>query len=397
MVMLKLIFAVIYALVCLGIALFLHWDSRSYNLLIFLTLNQFLLSFILYLRSNLSALHLFKTDSLISVADRLIMIFICVFLLYSKGDSFTIEWFVYSQTVGYVLTAIISFALVYKQVQFFTLSFNWKFLVVILKQTYPYATLVLFMALYMRTDIVMLEQMLPDGKTQAGIYAQPFRIIDAVSIFAYLFSVQLLPIFSRMLKNKETVEQLVKLSYSVLIVPVLIFTICTFFYSEELMKTLYHEHHNISSGILKILVIGFIPIASTYVFGTLLTANKSLKALNIITGAGMVMNILLNIFLIPKYAALGAAIASLTTQLLTSCAQIIASKYVLKMKTDVLTIVKILSFSALLILSAIFVKPLFSSWLFSVAIVVVIGGVLAFVLKLLYIKDFLQILKTKKP
>lgn len=396
MIVLKLLFAILYSIVCFSTAIFLHWDAKSFNMLLFLALNQFILSFILYLRSNLSGLHLFKTDSIISVTDRLVMIILCGYLLVTQGDNFKIEWFVYCQTAGYSISAIFTFILILKKVQSFQFKFDWKFLIIILKQTYPYATLVLFMALYMRTDIVMLEQMLPDGKNQAGIYAQPFRVIDAVSIFAYLFSVQLLPIFARMLKQKENVAQLVKLSYILLMIPVLTFTICSFFYSKELMSLFYHEHQEISSTIFKILVIGFIPISSSYIFGTLLTANKSLKMLNIISGIGMVMNIVLNLVLIPRFYALGAAIASLTTQLITSVAQIIASKHVFKMDVNFRILLKTIAFAALLIATNIITKRLFSSWQLGATLSVGVALLLAFALKLLYIKDVLQIVKSKK-
>jgi O-antigen/teichoic acid export membrane protein len=52
------------------------------------------------------------------------------------------------------------------------------------------------MAFYNRIDGVMLERMLDNGQEQAGIYAQSFRILDAASMIAFLFSGLLLPMFS---------------------------------------------------------------------------------------------------------------------------------------------------------------------------------------------------------
>ena len=56
-------------------------------------------------------------------------------------------------------------------------------------------------------------------------------------------------------------------------------------------------------------------------FGTLLTANGSLRKLNITAMAGIVVNILINIFLIPRFQARGAAVASLCTQSVVSLLQ----------------------------------------------------------------------------
>jgi hypothetical protein len=39
-------------------------------------------------------------------------------------------------------------------------------------------------------------------------------LLDAANMIAYLFSVLLIPVFSRMIKRKESVEKMVKLSFT---------------------------------------------------------------------------------------------------------------------------------------------------------------------------------------
>lgn len=80
-------------------------------MLMVLLLNQVLMSFILYLRSNIAGLHLFRIDSFISVLDRLIMIALCSILLWGgiTDKKFQIEWFVWAQTFAYAITALFTF------------------------------------------------------------------------------------------------------------------------------------------------------------------------------------------------------------------------------------------------------------------------------------------------
>jgi len=78
----KFMLAIVYTIICLGMGFIIGYDERRFHLLYFLIINQFLLQLILYLRSNLSALHLFTTDSFVSVLDRIFMIFFCGFTLY---------------------------------------------------------------------------------------------------------------------------------------------------------------------------------------------------------------------------------------------------------------------------------------------------------------------------
>ena len=69
------------------------------------------------------------------------------------------------------------------------------------------------------------------------------------------------------------------------------------------------------------LILSFIPVAITYVFGTLLTANGSLLRLNQMALGGVLLNVVLNAILIPLYGVRGAAIATLITQSLTALFQ----------------------------------------------------------------------------
>lgn len=304
---LKLVLAVVYAIFSLTIAAIIGYDKIQFHLLFFLIFNQFLISFTLYLRSNITALQLFRTDSIISVLDRTIMIALCSVLLFNDffRPRFTIEWFVYAQTVAYFITALITLAIVLKKSGKISVRFNPRFFLVFLRKSYPYALLILLMALYNRIDSVMLERLLPGetGHEQAGIYAQAFRLLDAVSMFGVLVAGLLLPIFSKMIKQKEPVGQMVKLSFTLLIVPAIIIAVSSVYYDGEIMSLLYKSNTAYSSDILGLLMIGFTGIAMTYIFGTLLTANGSLKQLNIMAFSGMVLNVVLNLILIPQFQA----------------------------------------------------------------------------------------------
>jgi O-antigen/teichoic acid export membrane protein len=220
---LKLSLAIVYLVFTVGIGLVIGYDSRLIKLLLILGFNQFLISLILYLRSNLLGLHLFKTDSLISILDRTIMIVICSIILWTNFTEIKIDimTFVYIQTAAYFITAALAFIAVLSKTTDLKIVWNWPFCLMILKKSYPFAILVLLMTFYNRLDAVMIERILggDEGAKEAGIYAKGFRLLDSANMIAYLFSIQLLPVFSRMIKYKENTEQLVKLSFTLLITP----------------------------------------------------------------------------------------------------------------------------------------------------------------------------------
>lgn len=321
---LKFLLSLIYLSATFITAYFFGYDSRQFHFLLFLSINQFLLSFILYLRSNISGLQLFKTDSILSVLDRLLMIILCSILLWSNFfiGKFTIEWFIYAQTISYFVTFIICLGIVMRKAKYTKLNWNVAFFYSILRQSAPFALLILLMTFYNRIDSVMLERLLPDGDHYAGVYAAAFRLLDAFNMFPYLFAVLLLPMFSRMLKNKELIQPIIKISFNLLFVVSTFVAIFSVFNSYQIIDLLYLANVEESSSVFKILMFCFIPVSITYIFGTLLTANGSLKQLNIIAGSGMLLNIILNFILIPEFKAVGSAYVSLATQTITALLQL---------------------------------------------------------------------------
>ena len=214
-------------------------------------------------------------------------------------------------------------AIVLKKSKLRKLTWNKKLSLLILKKSLPFALLTLLMAFYNRIDSVMIERLLPVdiATTEAGIYASAFRLLDALVMIAYLFSVILLPLFSKMIKDKENIQPIVRTSFSFLYAFAIGATVVLVCYREPILAWLYEDHVEQSASVFALLIPCIIPIAFTYVFGTLLTANGSLKKLNITAMAGIVVNILINIILIPRYQARGAAVASLCTQSVVSLLQ----------------------------------------------------------------------------
>lgn len=407
--LLKLFLGIFYGILIFILGILWGYRGDQLYLLAWIGFNQFLLAFILYIRSNLSGLLLFKTDSFLSVLDRILMILIVGFLLWFNfvDITFTIEWFVYSQTLAYVITLLIALIAVFRKTDKLRISWNIPFFIMIMKKSMPFALLVLIMSFYNRIDPVLIEKMLPEtiGEQQSGVYAQAFRLLDAGQNFSYLFAVLLLPLFSKMIKYNESVENLIKLSFSIIISGSLIIAIAAQFYGEEIMRLMYYQFHNEtlseylirikqSSQIFSLLMFSFVGISSNYIFGTLLTANNNLKQLNLVALTGLVINVVLNLILIPRLMSVGSAWASLATQLSTALIQIILVQYYFKFKINYKLLLNIVMF---VIVTALTGKLLitfnFLRWEYSLIILLISGLFYSILFKLLHLKEFLRIIK----
>lgn len=394
---LKFLLAVVYAVVSIAVALLIGYRQVQLHLLLFLILNQFLISFTLYLRSNISGLHLFKTDSFLSVLDRTLMIIICSVLLFTNitNHHFRIEWFIYAQTAAYIIASLITFAVVLIHTGKLKFYFDRIFFMVFLKKSYPYALLILLMSFYNRIDSVMLERLLPDGKEQAGIYAHAFRLLDAVSMFGVLFAGLLLPIFARMIKQKEEIGSMVQFSFLLLFVPAIILSFSSGFYDHEIMILLNYSNSALSASIFRVLMISFLGIATTYIFGTLLTANGSIRQLNWMALTGMGINVGLNLILIPEIQALGSAWASLVTQLFTALAQTILAVHFLKLNINYRLIAKLIVFVGFVFLAGFLSKQI-DNWVVGYLIMVSVSVLFAFFTRLINLKALSEIIQNKQ-
>ena len=404
----KIFLSIAYFIIIFVIGLIIGYNTEQMKLLAVVGLNQVLLSFVLYVRSNISALLLFKTDSILSVLDRVLMILICSFLLWSgifpKSD-FNIYWFVYSQTASYVITLIIAIYIVLKHTGKLTIKFNFPFVLMIIKKSLPYALLVLLMSFYNRLEPVLIERILPKdiSAIQAGIYARAYRLFDAGNNISYLFSVILLPLFAAVIKKGEDLQALVKQSFGLMLTMTCIIAIVCIFYSQNLMELLYTiqdnesiETYNLriteSSNILKILMGSFVSISVTYIFGTLLTANGNLKQLNIVAAVGVVINLTLNFIFIPVFEAKGAAMTSLCVQFATCAIQFFIAKRIFNLKFGISFLISILSFIILLVTTTSLLKSSDMYWLTSFIISLGLGIVLAFITKMLDFNELKSLL-----
>ena len=392
----KLMLSGIYLLITLFVAVVLKYSGHQLYLLLLICFNQILASLIVYVRSNISALHHFVVDSMFSVMDKAIMIIACGTILFAPSfrTHFTIDWFVYAQLGSYVLT--LTAALLYVQsisgkIPFY---FSSSFAKDLLKKAFPFALLIALMTIYAKIDGVMIQKLLPgDGQREAGLYASAFRLLDALNQFGYLFAVLLLPIFSRMLAKNQSVESLVKTSFTTILIVAVIASFVLSFYSKPVMQALYHEDPVYSAKILQWLIFCLIGTCTINIFGTLLTANGNLYLLSGVSAIAVAVNFLLNLFMIPRMKALGAAEAAMITQLLIALLNVLAAYKIFRWRVNVPLLVRLILFVA----GSAFVFRLTVNssfpWIITSIMAIVVCSAFAFLIGLLNFKGILSLIR----
>jgi len=257
------------------------------------------------------------------------------------------------------------------------------------------------MTFYNRIDSVLLDKLLPGntGEIQAGIYAHAYRILEATNQISFLFAVLLLPLFSHLIKSKEIVDltNIARVSFSLLFVGTLILAISSYFYSYEIMDLLYDEHILASSQVYSYIIFGVIAMSTSYVFATLLTANGDLKALNLIALGSVLISLILNVVLVPSMLAKGSAIANVSALFFSTVLQLLVVYNRFKLSFGINFYIKLALFVIFSILVFLIIHQfIMSNWLNKFLISAILSLITAVLLRLLNMKEFIRVIKTRE-
>jgi O-antigen/teichoic acid export membrane protein len=397
MLVLRLLLALLYMVVAGSVGFVLGYNSWQMFILVILAVNQVLASTIMFLRSYLTGLHLFRQDSIVSVLDRLLLIFMMGWLLWNGPATFRIEWLVWGQALAYGLTCIVALWLVFRRSPPVRTRLDMAFIRLVLAQSLPFALLILLSMIVYRVDTVMLERLA--GPYESGIYAMGFRFFEAVNMIAYLFGILLLPIFTRMLKRQESISSLLQLGFRVLFSGIFIVAVYSFFFSESILGMVYDFNLAAAAPVFSWLMLSALFFSLQYVFGTLITASGDMRPMIYIALGGMVYNIALNAFYIPAAGAHGAAVASCLTQFFILVAQVAVVKQRFDVGDHKQLVVRTLLFSLICVgmalffsRQAIFDMPVaYSSGLF-----LVLSFIAAIATRMLDVNRFIALIKSRE-
>lgn len=384
---LKILLMILYLIAAFGVGSLLGYNRLEFNLLLILCILQIITSFNQYLRSIVSSLQKFKWDGVFMVLDRVVIISICSVLIWGGISDWelTINRFVYAQLMGVSLVTILLVVFLRKQLSKISISFQFQRIVPILKKSWPFALLIMLMGLYNYMDSVMLKLII--GDEEAGVYALGYRLFYALLMFAQIFSGVLLPFFSKNINDVNVVRQVSNYTSKLLLLIGFSVVFFSYSYGMDIMQLLYPDKATAaSSNAFVILMFGFIGSVLVLVYGTLLTAALELKYLNLAAFATLVINLVLNVKLIPQCGASGAAIATLVSQLIFGgvCFMISFQKFNFKLKW--VDIFNQLGGVMMLLIIIIFSKQYFDNVLVHSVLIAVVVLLVAYLFKLFNVK-----------
>ncbi len=208
-----------------------------------------------------------------------------------------------------------------------------------------------------RSDVLLLGFFSAD-KEQIGIYNVGVMIVLKISMLV-LGSVRglLLPAFSEVYAKRkaEGLAQAWQFFLKVVLIAIIPSLFFLFIHADQAINIIFTENYSHSVIVLK-LFTGF--SIFSWLLGTglsmliLMTLNKGKTVLWVRLGGGM-LNLLLNIILIPSYGAIGAIIGTGISQLLITMIEFVIARRYVKMIYPFLFLGKLLFVSSIALLAVI--------------------------------------------
>ena len=399
----RLVLSGAYMLLAFGWGLLLGYRGWELNLLIGVLLIQALNSLLTFIRSNIAALHKFKTDGILSITDRLLMVFICGFLLINPAtaNNFKIQWFVITQIGCYSITAIIAYFVLRRIAKVkLRFAFDPKVVLSVVKGSMPYALLIFQMSVYNRADAMLVERI--SGKAQSDIWASAFRLIDMANMVGLMFATMLLPLFGRLLStNRKEVQPIVRLCANLLVPFSFAVAVAGVLYSSDIMQLLYNKRASANIHDYQLvfawLIASFPAWCLMYIYSTLLTSNGNLKVLNMIAFGGVVLNLTMNAFMIPYFHATGAAVTSCVTQSTLAIAFVIACTKIIGLPVNVKWVAALLGYLGIIIFIGLTVKlSLPTGWIVQAVSFMCMSVLCMFVFRFVSLASIKELMNRKK-
>jgi O-antigen/teichoic acid export membrane protein len=183
----------------------------------------------------------------------------------------------------------------------------------LLKDSWPLILSGLSVMIYMRIDQIMLGQMVNDNAV--GIYSAALRISEVFYAIPMIVVASLFPaIIDAKKKGEDFYRKRVQKLLDLMALLSLLIALSVSLFSDPIIRLLYGHMYTGAGSVLQIHVW-----ASLFVFvgvaGGKWYLMENLQHLILYrTAAGAVLNIVLNLFLIPRYGIYGAAIATVLSQ-----------------------------------------------------------------------------------
>jgi O-antigen/teichoic acid export membrane protein len=308
--------AALLGLLALGAAL--GYRGRDLLLLGAVGSSLLLTQYGLFLRAPVQARQQFNTDALLSVFEKLLALGLVVALL--LGNSLGLSTYIGARLAAAAFTAVLFLGLLRRL--FGALPHRWPRrgpAGQLLRGSLPFAFIALLYGINERVDMVLLERL--SSAREAGYYAAAYRWLDAVMMYAWTVLPLFFARFAHARARPRELRQLLWFGQRVVAIP-LLFAVAFVLFRGEVLFWQFNKSTpaELARMVLcnKLLFLNVLVHAFFAIYSTLLTGTDHQRRVSWLVGFSIVLNLSLNLLLLPRYGAVAAAANTLISVVFVS-------------------------------------------------------------------------------
>lgn len=274
---------------------------------VYLMATSFLLkSLIDAFRSAMLAHELFGLHAICVTIERLLLLLVGSLILLRGGGLLT---FCSAFIIVRLVTLLIVVAITRYRVCSFSLGKDFGFLKKLIYTAVPIGALYITLNVYNYIDTVMLSTFKTD--MEVGWYNASYKIYEGLLIFPVIIGTVLMPRLSQLYKShKESFSPIFLKGIKYVIIIGVFITFNGILLSDKIISLCFGMEYKSATISLNVLLVGIIFVFSINFLQTAMITMDKQKIVLYLAICGLILNILVNLYLIPKYSYVGAAFAT---------------------------------------------------------------------------------------
>jgi len=233
-----------------------------------------------------------------------------IFLLIKNADPISLG-------IAYMVGSIISTFYILWSIRKELRGLKWSFSKENYKTIYSFSWPIVIMGFFgflFSLDSIMLGQM--KSASEVGLYAMGQRVIALTSIIPGFIASSLLPILSKYENEKEKSGKIFEKIMTIVLAVGIPLTVGGVFFSKEIVMLVFGSDYLAGGPVLQVLMISILATFPNVLLINLIFSKNLQKLFIAATSLGVLLNIGLNFWLIPKYGAVGAAASTVFAEII---------------------------------------------------------------------------------
>lgn len=251
----------------------------------------------------------------IAVILNSLLMFVGVLILIYYNSSLVTFSFLYAVVgvlilVYYLIISKKSFGFSYPKIEI-----DWDFWKVTIKTAAPFGFMGVFMTIYVMIDSVMLFFM--QGNQAVGLYNAAYRIVLLLIFIPTVINTAIFPVMSRLyISSRDSLKKIVEKYFKYMIMIGIPIGVVITLLANQIIILIYGSPYLGSAPALQILIWATVLTYTNAAFVQLFQATNKQMLITKITFITMMVNIILNLILIPKFSYIAASFNTLITELI---------------------------------------------------------------------------------